>query len=81
MMNSAEPTRKPQMAPEGTELAPRRHAIAGVVVADDVLLGVIILADDGKLADVKARLAQLIDGLFGLGVTVIYGYDCVVVHS
>ena len=37
----------PKAAPKGPQLAPDLHAVTGIVVADDVLFGVIVLAHNG----------------------------------
>ena len=56
----------PEAAPEGPQLAPVLHAVAGVVVADDMLFRVVILADDRQLLHVEAVLLKFADGVFGL---------------
>jgi len=54
--------------PEGAKLPPVLHAVAGIVVPDHVLVGMIVLADDGHLLHVKPRPLQILHGFLGLGV-------------
>ncbi len=58
----------PQPAPEGPPLPPHLHAIAGGVVPDDVLFGVIVLPHDGQLLHVEPRPLEFFDRRFCLGV-------------
>jgi len=51
-----------------TRFAAVHHPVAGVVVTDDVLVGVVVLADVRELRHVEATLSQFPHGLFGLGV-------------
>ena len=45
---NAEPNNKPQKpAPERAQFAPVFHAVFGIVVTDDIFIGVIVAADDG----------------------------------
>src|ERR1017187_4477604 len=48
----------PEGAPERTPLAPPFHAIAGIVKADDVLFGLVILADNRQLLHVEASVLE-----------------------
>jgi len=45
-------------------VCPVHHAVAGVVVADDMLVGVIILADDRQLLHVEATLLEFANCIF-----------------
>jgi hypothetical protein len=51
---------------------------AGVVVADDVLFCLIVLAYDGQFLHVKPRLLEFLDGSFCVGVRVVDSYHSVV---
>ena len=62
------PGMKKSADPEGPLLAPDLHAVAGVVVADDMLLGVIALAHDGQLRHIEPRPLECLDAGFRLGV-------------
>jgi hypothetical protein len=46
----------PDTTPEGALLAPVPHAVAGVIVSDDVLVGMVILPDDRQLLHVIPSL-------------------------
>ena len=61
------PHQTPQPTPEGTAFAPESYPVALVVKAGDMLVGVIALADDGEVMDVKTLSAQFADGGFGFG--------------
>src|ERR1039457_958309 len=63
----------PDTATEGAGLAPPLHAVAGIVIPYDVLLGVVILADDGQFVHVKPGPLELLHCLLGLGVGLING--------
>src|SRR4030095_10907761 len=65
----------PQPTPEGPDPAPGLHAIAGVVVADHVLLGVVVLAHDGELLHVEAPALKRLYRLLRFVVGVVDG-DC-----
>ena len=56
-------------------LAPVLHAVAGVIVSDDVLVGMIILADDGHLLHVKPRPLEFLHCFLCLGVGSVNGYN------
>src|ERR1035441_7678228 len=64
----------PETTPEGALFAPVLHAVTGVIVSDDVLVGMIILADDGHFLHVKPRPLQFLHGFVCLGVGFINGY-------
>ena len=65
----------PDATPEGALPAPILHAVAGVIVSDHVLVGVIILADDGHLLHVKPRPLQFLHCFLCLGVRFVNGYN------
>jgi hypothetical protein len=65
----------PQAAPEGAHFVPVLHAVAGVIVSDDVLIGMIIFANDGHFLHVKPRPLQFLDCFLSLGVGFVNGYD------
>ena len=56
-------------------LAPVLHAVAGVIVSDDLLVGVIILADDGHFLHIKPRLLQFLHCFLCLSVGWVNGYN------
>ena len=58
----------PDATPERAHFAPVLHAVAGIVVADDLLVRVIVASNDGKLLHVKAGGLQLFDRSFGFSV-------------
>jgi len=62
-----------EATPERTHLAPVHHAVARVVVADDMFICVRVLRSDREALHVDAGLLQFLDGVFGLFVGVI---DC-----
>ena len=64
----------PEAAPEGAPLAPELHAVAGVVEADHVLLGVVVLPHDRELLHVEARALEGAQRLFGLGMRAVDGH-------
>ena len=68
----------PKAAPKGPEFTPDLHALAGIVVADNVLFGVIVFADDGQLFHVEPRALEFFDALFCLGVGVVDANYCVI---
>src|SRR5271157_807757 len=72
----------PETAPEGAGLAPALHAVAGIVIPHDVLLRVVILADDGQLLHVEPRPLKFLQCFLGLGMTLINGDNCVLfIHA
>lgn len=80
MKKKADPNSKPpQATPEGPQLSPDLHAVAGVVVADDMFLGVIVLAHDGELLHVKPGPLEFLDAGFCLGVRAVDPDDCGIV--
>jgi hypothetical protein len=68
---------KKRAAPKGPQFAPYFHAVANVVVADDVLLGVIVLAHDGQFLHVEPRPLEFFDARFCLDVRVEDPYYCI----
>ena len=68
----------PKATPKGPQFAPDLHAVTGVVVADDVLLGVIVLAHDGQFLHVEPRPLEFFDARFCLGVGVVDPHHCVI---
>src|SRR4029077_9532027 len=70
-----------EASPEGAGLSPESHAIAGVVVADRVLLRLEVLSDDRELLHVEAALLKRFDRKVGLRVRGVDGDSCTrVVH-
>nr|WP_218120460.1 hypothetical protein [Nitrosomonas sp. Nm132] len=82
-MKNADPNSKPQKPPQkGPQFAPDLHAVTGVIVADDVLFGVIILAHDGQFLHVESRPLEFFDARFCLGVGVVYpNYSAIFSHG
>jgi hypothetical protein len=72
---NSSPQKPPEASPKGPQLAPVQHAVAGGVVADDVLFRVEVLADDRQLLHVEAVLLKLADGVFSLVVRSKYRDD------
>ena len=69
--NQKEPGTKqqaPKPAPEGSQFSPVFHAVAGIVIADDVFIRVIVATNDGEFFHVKPRLLEFLDGGFGFDV-------------
>jgi hypothetical protein len=69
--NQKEPGSKqqaPKPAPKGPQFSPVFHAVAGIVIADDVFIRVIVAAHDGEFFHVKPRLLEFLDGGFGFDV-------------
>src|SRR5579864_5045878 len=64
----------PDSTPEGPHLAPVLHAVAGVIVSDDVLVGMIILADNGHFLHIKPGPLQFLDRFLCCGVGLINSY-------
>jgi len=58
----------PEATPERAKFSPVFHTVAGVVIAYDMFIRVIIAANDGKFFHVKASLLELFDGRFGFDV-------------
>ena len=58
--------KSPEATPERTHLAPVHHAVARVVVADDMFIRVRVSRGDREAFDVDSGLLQLLDGVFGL---------------
>jgi hypothetical protein len=54
MKESRSEQKPPKASPERTNFAPIFHAVAGIVVADYLLIGVVALADDRQLFHVDA---------------------------
>ena len=61
----------PEPAPKCAPSAPVFHPVACVVEADDILLRLIVAADDGQLLDVKPTTLPLLDGIFCCRVLVV----------
>ena len=69
MTKNAAPKKRPQMPPQKAPfLAPRAHAVARVVVPDDVFFAVIVGADDRELPHVESAVLQRFDGGIGFAV-------------
>ena len=72
------------LAPAGRGQSGQHHAVAGVVIPDDMLIRVVILTDDRKLLHVEAALLEFANSVLGLVVrfedsdhAVLIGYDLV----
>src|SRR3984957_12925465 len=65
----------PESPPERADLAPALHAIAGVVIADDVFVRVCVFGDNGQTLHVYAGLLQFLDGMLCFFVCVVDGYN------
>ena len=57
------------------QFPPVHHTVAGVVVADNMLIRVVILADDRQLLHVEAALLEFANSVFSLAVRFINSYD------
>jgi len=64
----------PDTTPEGGLLAPIFHSVTGVVVSDDLLVDMIILADDGHLFHIESRLLEFLHSFLCLRVGSVNGY-------
>jgi len=67
----------PEPAPEGAEFAPFLHPIADVIVAHHVLIGLVILADDGQLCHIHSRPLKFLHRLLSVRMRVKDGGYCV----
>ena len=75
IIKKAAPNNHPQIAPQKAPcLAPVLHAVAGVIVTDDVLVGMIILADNGHFLHIKPGPLQFLDRFLCCGVGLINSY-------
>jgi hypothetical protein len=74
--NSPPKKSPPESAPKSAAGAPEFDAVAGVVEADDLLLGVIAFADDAEVFHVEPRRGQALHRLFRLVMGWIYRYRC-----
>src|SRR6266542_5813089 len=64
----------PDSAPEGSELPPVFQTVARLVIADDMVLGTIVLSNDGQQLHVDPSGLKLLNGRFGIGVRIEDGH-------
>src|ERR1039457_9853 len=69
----------PKAAPKGPLFAPNLHAVTGIVVTNDMFLGVIVLAHNGQFLHVEPRPLDFFDARFCLDVGIEYSYHCVMI--
>ena len=62
---------------EGAPSSPIFHAVAGIVIADNMFLRVIVFAHNGQLLHVEAAALKFLHGFLGCRVVLVYGYNCV----
>ena len=58
----------PETAPKRTRFSPVFYAVASVVIADHMFIGVVVAANDGEFFHVKAGLLEFLDCRFGFEV-------------
>jgi hypothetical protein len=67
----------PNAAPEGALRTPVFDAVAGILVADHVLICVVVTSNYGKLLHIKAGALKVFDAFFSASVSFVNRYDCV----
>src|SRR5579862_9491857 len=65
--------KSPQPAPERAHLAPGLHAVSGIVVTHHLVIGAVILADNGQLLHVEPSFLEFLDSLVSRDVRIVDG--------